>query len=139
MLPSPLGEGGARSAPGEAMREKQRPPSTVRARDLRKSSTKAERALWSQLRDRKLDGHKFRRQQPIGPNTVDFFCLERKLVVEVDGGQHVPEVDERRTAFLDGAGYRVLRFWNAEVLENMDGVLHLIGEHLRAGASPSRR
>ena len=95
----------------------------MRARDLRKSSTKAERALWSQLRDRQLDGHKFRRQQPIGPYIVDFFCLERNLVVEVDGGQHAPEVDERRTAFLEGAGYRVLRFWNEEVLESMDGVL----------------
>ena len=139
VLPSPSEEGGARSAPGEARREKPRPLSTVRARDLRKSSTKAERALWAQLRDRKLDGHKFRRQQPIGPYSVDFCCVERKLVVEVDGGQHVPEVDERRTAFLEGAGYRVVRFWNAEVIENMDGVLQVIGEHLRAGASPSRR
>jgi very-short-patch-repair endonuclease/DNA-binding MarR family transcriptional regulator len=139
VLPSPSGEGGARSAPGEATREKPRPLSTTRARDLRKSGTKAERALWAQLRDRQLHGHKFRRQQPIGPYIVDFLCLEQKLVVEVDGGQHVPEVDERRTAFLEGAGYRVLRFWNAEVLDSMDGVLQTIGEHLRGGASPSRR
>jgi adenine-specific DNA-methyltransferase len=120
------------------MREKQRPSATLRARDLRKSSTKAERALWAQLRDRQLGGHKFRRQQPIGPYIVDFFCLERKLVVEVDGGQHGPEVDERRTAFLESEGCRVLRFWNEEVLESMDGVLRIIAEHLRA-ASPSRR
>jgi very-short-patch-repair endonuclease len=139
VLPSPSGEGGARSAPGEATREKPRPLSTTRARDLRKSGTKAERALWAQLRDRQLHGHKFRRQQPIGPYIVDFLCLEQKLVVEVDGGQHVPEVDERRTAFLERAGYRVLRFWNAEVLDSMDGVLQTIGEHLRGGASPSRR
>jgi very-short-patch-repair endonuclease/DNA-binding MarR family transcriptional regulator len=139
VLPSPLGEGGARSAPGEATREKARPASTTRVRDLRKSSTKAERALWAQLRDRQLDGHKFRRQQPIGPYVVDFFCLERKLVVEVDGGQHAPEVDERRTAFLKDAGYRVLRFWNEEVLGSMDGVLQTIAEELRGRASPSRR
>jgi very-short-patch-repair endonuclease len=121
------------------MREKPRPLSTVRARDLRKSSTKAERALWSRLRDRQFYGYKFRRQQPVGPYIVDFFCLEQKLVVEVDGGQHVPEADERRTTFLEGDGHRVLRFWNAEVLGNMDGVLHIIAEHLRAGPSPSRR
>ena len=82
---------------------------------------------------------RFRRQQPIGPYTVDFFCLERKLVIEVDGGQHAPEVDERRTAFIERAGYRVLRFWNEEILESMDGVLRMIAEELRAGASPSRR
>jgi very-short-patch-repair endonuclease/DNA-binding MarR family transcriptional regulator len=138
-LPSPSGEGGARGAPGEARREKARPPSTVRARDLRESGTKAERALWSQLRDRRLDGHKFRRQQPVGPYVVDFFCLEQKLVVEVDGGQHVPEADARRTAFLESAGCRVLRFSNDEVLGSMDGVLHVIAEHLRGVASPSRR
>jgi very-short-patch-repair endonuclease len=80
------------------------------------------------LRARQLAGLKFRRQQPVGRFIVDFFCLEHGLVVELDGGQHAlqTEADERRSAFLLGRGYRVLRFWDNEVMENIDGVLQRI-------------
>ncbi len=84
--------------------------------------TDAERCLWFQLRRHAL-GHQFRRQHPIGRHVTDFACIEARLVVEVDGGQHTPEADAARTAALGRAGYRVLRFWNNEVLENTEGVL----------------
>jgi len=95
------------------------------ARRLRRRLTDAERALWRNLRDRQLDGHKFRRQHPLGRFVVDFVCLEEKLVVELDGGQHALQknADAARTAWLNREGYRVLRFWNNEVLRNTDGVL----------------
>ena len=88
--------------------------------------TDAERRLWHELRGRRLGGHKFKRQWTLGPYVVDFCCWERRLVVEVDGGQHSPETDARRTAWLEGESYRVLRFWNNEVLTNMEGVLQAI-------------
>lgn len=95
------------------------------ARRLRRRLTDAERALWRNLRDRQLDGHKFRRQHPLGRFVVDFVCLEERLVVELDGGQHAlrKNADTARTAWLNREGYRVLRFWNNEVLRNTDGVL----------------
>src|SRR5581483_1370190 len=97
--------------------------STSRARQLRKSMTDAERRLWSKLRGQQLAGLKFRRQAPIGPYIVDFVCLERKLVVEVDGGQHARDgTDDRRTAWLEREGYRVIRFWNNDILRNTEGV-----------------
>ena len=118
------------------------------AQRLRRDLTDAERKLWSVLRNRQLDGAKFRRQQPIGPFIVDFACHERRLVVEADGGQHAEsEVDGRRTAFLEGKGYRVLRFWNNDVLNNVDGVAQVIAgalssphpaRALRESPSPSR-
>jgi len=105
---------------------------TSRARELRRSSTEAERKLWSILRARRLSGYKFRRQFWIGPYIVDFICVERSLIVEVDGGQHADNgpYDESRTAWLNEQGYRVLRFWNNEVLSNLDGVARLLLKEL---------
>ena len=96
-----------------------------RARDLRRQSTDAERSLWRHVRRRALDGRKLRRQAPIGPYIVDFVCFDQRLIVELDGGQHDEraEQDQRRTAWLNSAGYRVLRFSNLDVLRNMEGVL----------------
>ena len=96
------------------------------ARRLRIDSTEAERLLWQRLRNRQLGGNKFRRQVTIGPFIVDFACIDACLIVEIDGGQHSEERDAARTAFLQSKGYRVIRFWNNEVLENIDGVLQSI-------------
>src|SRR3546814_2302829 len=89
------------------------------ARRLRRDQTTAERRLWSRLRDRQLEGHKFRRQVPRGRFVVDFACLDSWLVVELDGGQHADPFqtkdDRKRTAWLEAEGYRVLRFWNHEI------------------------
>src|SRR5262245_54659000 len=94
--------------------------------------TDAEQRLWYHLRLRQLGGHKFRRQQIIGYYIVDFVCLERRLLVEVDGGQHDERAakDARRTAWLTSQGFRVMRFWNNEVFGNIDGVCQTIYEHL---------
>ena len=99
-----------------------------RARRLRRNPTDAERKLWSLLRRKQLSGYRFRRQVPIGPYVVDFACLAAHLVIEVDGGQHALSVDrdQRRTAWLESRGYKVVRFWNNDVLENPDGVLQTI-------------
>ncbi len=99
-----------------------------RARQLRSDSTNAERLLWSELRDRRLMGLKFRRQRPVGPYILDFLCVDRKLVIEPDGGQHQQriECDGRRTRWLESEGYTVLRFWNHEVFEDIDSVLSSI-------------
>lgn len=105
-----------------------------RARDLRQNQTEAEKLLWSRLRNRQVSGEKFKRQVPRGPYFVDFVCLEQKLVVEVDGGQHTVEAqaaaDRSRTAFLESEGFRVLRFWNHEVLGNVEGVMAVIASVL---------
>jgi very-short-patch-repair endonuclease len=97
------------------------------ARKLRGESTVAEKLLWKQLKNRQLHGFKFVRQEPIGPYFADFVCREMKLVVEIDGDTHSTgeEVahDARRTTYLEQRGYRVIRFWNIEVKEGMDGVL----------------
>ena len=102
------------------------------ARKLRRSSTDVERKLWHRIRDKQVEGFRFRRQRPIGKYIVDFICLNAKLIVELDGGQHADaiEYDEKRTAFLESLGYRVLRFWNNEVIENMGGVLERLREDL---------
>lgn len=98
-----------------------------RARRLRRASTEAEKLLWQKLRARQLSGAKFRRQTPIGQYIVDFVSFEHKLVVEIDGGQHnAPEGqqhDLERTSWLEAQGFRVLRFWNNQVLTNLEGVL----------------
>jgi len=103
---------------------------TRTARKLRKTQTDAEALLWVRLRERGLAGRKFRRQVPIGPFVVDFACLEENLVTEIDGGQHAErkDKDEKRTAWLEGRGLRVMRFWNNEVLGNIEGVLMTIEE-----------
>ena len=102
------------------------------ARALRKNQTEAEKRLWRRLRDKQVEGFRFRRQVPIGPYIVDFVCPSEKLLIEVDGGQHAEneEYDAARTALLENAGYRVLRFWNNEIFENLDGVLERVREVL---------
>ena len=98
------------------------------ARQLRKQQNDAERSLWFKLRSYRLSGLKFRRQMSLNGFVVDFCCPHAKLIVELDGGQHVEqrEQDARRTKDLEDSGYFVLRFWNNEVLRNMDGVLEEI-------------
>ena len=106
---------------------------TDRARQLRNNMTEAERRLWQRLKRRQLHGVKFRRQQAIGPYIVDFVCLECALVVEVDGAQHAEQeqYDGERTRWLEGRGYRVLRFWNNEVLSETDAVVQRVADALR--------
>jgi very-short-patch-repair endonuclease len=101
---------------------------TEPARRLRRSQTDAERLLWFRLRDRRLAGWKFKRQVPIDRFVVDFFCADAKLIVELDGGQHDHNKarDADRTRVLESMGYLVLRFWNHDVMGNMDGVLEAI-------------
>jgi very-short-patch-repair endonuclease len=97
---------------------------TDRARELRASQTQVEARLWSKLRAHRLGGWKWKRQVPRGPYIVDFLCLDALLVVELDGGQHADNVayDDRRTAYLESQGLRVLRFWNGEVVERITDV-----------------
>ena len=94
------------------------------ARKLRKNMTEAEKLFWYHVRDRQLSGYKFRRQLPVGPYVADFACLETKLIVEIDGGQHNGSLgDIKRDADLNTAGFKVARYWNNDVLNNIDGVL----------------
>ncbi|MEM7222130.1 MAG: endonuclease domain-containing protein [Pseudomonadota bacterium] len=110
------------------------------SRYLRRRSTDAEKLLWRRLRDRQLGGAKFRRQHPMGPYIVDFYCSAARLVIELDGGQHALDAgrDTERDHWLQSRGCRVLRFWNNEVLGNLDGVLQRILETLDQEAEPSR-
>lgn len=96
------------------------------ARSLRRNSTEAEQRLWRHVRNRQLGGFKFKRQETIGPFVADFACVECKLIVEADGGQHSDDADHERTAYLQRLGWRILRFWNNDVLQNTDGVLETI-------------
>ena len=102
------------------------------ARTLRREHTDAEGLLWSRLRDRQIENRKFRRQQPIGPYIADFACMSDKLVIELDGGGHAQRQtrDRERDEYLGRNGYRVLRFWNTEVFENLSGVLERVREAL---------
>jgi len=101
---------------------------------LRKRSTDAEQLLWSRLRAGRLEGMKFRRQHPIGSYIADFVCLERKLIIELDGSQHaLPEEllkDRQRSEWLKKEGYSVLRFWDNEVMTNTEGVLEAIRDYI---------
>ena len=107
-------------------------------RRLRRDATEAERALWRLLRNRALGGAKFRRQFPIGNFIADFACLEHRLIVEADGGQHgSSNSDQARTEWLVSQGFRVLRFWNNEILENPGGVAAVLLEALRQPSDPS--
>jgi very-short-patch-repair endonuclease len=105
-----------------------------RVRHLRKNPTDAERLLWQKLRFWQVDGLKFRRQQPLGRYIVDFVCLEKRLVVEVDGGQHAENTnyDRERDAWLHDQEFVVLRFWNHDVLKKIDEVMNVIIEKLRS-------
>ena len=100
----------------------------TKARELRKSPTESERALWKHLRMRQINGYKFRRQQPIGQYIVDFVNFERRVVIELDGGQHSQQMvyDSKRTAWLEAQGYQVLRFWNNQILEEAEAVKVII-------------
>src|SRR3954465_11451881 len=100
-------------------------PLTPRAKSLRAETTDAERLLWRHLRGHRFEGRKFKRQEPLGAYIVDFVCHDARLIIEIDGGQHVEQAayDEKRTAFLAAQGYRVIRFWNNEVLGQTDDVL----------------
>ena len=97
-----------------------------KARSLHSAMTDAERRLWRHLRAGCLDGLKFRRQHPIPPYIADFCCIERKLVIELDGSQHSLDVDAGRTAYLQSQGFQVLRFWDNDVLLKTDSVLEAI-------------
>ena len=118
------------------------PQPIERARQLRTRLTSAERVLWRRLRLRQLDGHKFRRQHAIGPFIVDFVCLERKIIVEVDGGQHSDarvSYDRDRTQWLRAKGYTVLRFWNNDVMRDPESVAETIRQTLQdLPPSPAR-
>src|SRR3990167_2529405 len=107
-------------------------PLTSLAKALRSRQTDAEKQLWMNLRDRQLKLAKFKRQYAVGGYIVDFICIEKKLIIEVDGGQHMEHQrhDATRTAYLNGQGFHVLRFWNNEVLSNLEGVLERMGEYL---------
>ena len=99
-----------------------------RARKLRKNPTDAERLLWQHIRRRQLGGHRFRRQHPCGPYILDFFCMEKGLAIEIDGGQHSQETayETERTKWLEAHGYVVLRFWNNQVLGEIEEVKQAI-------------
>ena len=109
-------------------------PRTERARELRQTSTVAERKLWSLVRNRKIAGCKFRRQVPIGRYFADFACLEARLIVELDGDHHADRVDydAGRTETLEADGWTVLRFWNSRILTNPEGVTMAIRSALQS-------
>lgn len=107
-----------------------RPPMATRsleqAKELRIGSTDAERKLWSVLRGANIDGLKFRRQHPVPPYTVDFCCVSARPVIEVDGSQHTEASDRARTQFLESKGFTVLRFWDNDVLMQLEAVVEAI-------------
>ncbi|MFW6174314.1 MAG: endonuclease domain-containing protein [Chloroflexota bacterium] len=111
---------------------------TDKARHLRRNMTEAESALWRRLRRRQVGGARFRRQAPIGPYIVDFACFEPRIVVEADGGQHAAQenADSARTRWLESQGFRVLCFWNSQVLGELEGVPEVIREAVEEADSP---
>jgi very-short-patch-repair endonuclease len=110
---------------------------TARARRLRRAATDVELKLWRRLRARSIDHVKFARQEPIGPYVADFVCREHHLIIELDGSQHAGDArDAIRTQWLAARRYRVLRFWNTDVLHNIDGVLETIAAALRREPDP---
>lgn len=116
------------------------PPVTVaRSRTLRTHMTDAERKLWKHLRNKQLNGWRFRRQHPIGNYIADFACIECKLVIELDGGQHATQqsYDAIRDQHIKEQGFTILRFWNHDVMKNIDGVIQTILESLEQTSPPS--
>jgi very-short-patch-repair endonuclease len=109
-------------------RKRSHPNTQSRAKELRSEQTPPEKMLWNALRSRRLMGLKFRRQRPIGRYIVDFICVEHKLILEIDGDTHVDQIDydADRTKYLINLGYRVLRFTNRDVVNNLDGVIETI-------------
>src|SRR5471030_228172 len=105
---------------------------STHARQLRSNPTEAEKRLWSKLRLKQIKGYRFRRQVPVGPYIVDFICLAKRLIIEVDGGQHSANIEQdlARTAWLESQNFHVLRFWNNEVLGNIEGLYEVIVQHL---------
>jgi very-short-patch-repair endonuclease len=108
------------------------------AKSLRSNQTEAEKQLWYNLRAGRFLDLKFKRQKPIGTYIVDFVCLEQKMIIELDGGQHSTqlEYDTKRTEFFESQGYRVLRFWNNQVLQEMVGVLEVIRTQITLSPTP---
>jgi len=120
----------------------------INARELRKNLTEAERTLCRHLRLRQFGGYKFRRQQPIGNYIVDLVCLEKRLIIELDGGQHSEQIadDSERTSWIEEQGFSILRFWNNQVLKEIEAVKHpptrsspTRGEEMNWKASPATR
>jgi len=108
-------------------------------RELRQNPTDAERRLWNALRDRQLQGYKFRRQRAIGPFIGDFVCVAHRLIIEIDGSQHVDNAyDAGRTKWLEDHDWCVLRFWNNDVLMNIEGVAEAILKTLQAEQALTR-
>jgi len=118
--------------------DKNRPNSRVYAKVLRRRMTDAEVILWLRLRRNAIQGRRFRRQHPIGPYIADFVCLPLRLVVEIDGATHGSDEeilhDRRRDAYLHGRGFSVLRFWNQEIYDNLNGVLEKIWSEVTRNA-----
>ncbi len=108
----------------------------VKAKTLRKNMTEVEKKLWNELRASRFENYKFRRQHPVGNYIVDFICQDEQLIIELDGGQHAEQQsydqDQKRTNFLESSGYKVLRFWNNDITDNLDGVLETISQQLKA-------
>lgn len=127
------GQGGGKKTryPRGGVNRKASPQIMANAKTLRNNLTEAEKKLWYYLRGKRFGDYKFRRQHPIGNYIVDFVCTKQAIVIELDGGQHSSNLkDIDRTASLNGHGFAVLRFWNNEVLENIEGVLMTIEQHL---------
>jgi very-short-patch-repair endonuclease len=112
---------------------------TDHARNLRRDPSRAEKICWHLLRDRRINGAKFRRQHPIGPYFADFACVQQKLVIEIDGEQHAYQIeaDARRTAVMERLGWRVVRFWANEVVANPEGIWAEIEQVTKAAVTPS--
>ena len=126
---------------GEAVPHRSVPPMNRRfGKAMRQRMTDAEARLWLRLRKPGIEGLRFRRQVPIGPYIVDFFCPQHRLIVEVDGGQHGNDADAARDAWLMAQGYRVVRVWNNDVMENVEGVCAAISAaaHEAVPLTPSR-
>ncbi len=127
----------------EGMSDKSYARPTMRARELRANATDSERRLWTHLSVRQVAGVRFNRQVPIGPFICDFVSRGAKLVIEVDGGQHNwnAETDRARTRYLEAQGFRIIRFWNNEVMESIEGVVAKIEQALadRPSPDPSRK
>ena len=137
--PTPSPQGGEGRDEGSLGKNSSPSAEARRSRHLRRNQTKAEEIFWNAVLDRRLRNFKFTRQFAIGRYTVDFACRLRRVVVEIDGGQHgvKKKQDDQRTAILEAHGYRVIRFWNNEVIENIEGVLIKLLSFLDSSISPN--